>query len=507
MSVDFVLPEPSWFWSTTSPVPGSKIYVPIYLPAKDTLDQFTAYDEDGRRLTMLPTADNGAFAVAGLRPIVGALAARRLAAAELSTVLLTLEDELTKVVMAQKRPDCPSPEEVFAAALRGPLGMVLTKKDETRAVVRDLAGGFLMLVPVTYEPGADRLIKAEWDIPNYWRGTGDRARIRRWIHSGLASVGWVDKRQNIPDLQIGWARSTHVEVVAPEDVELSSVRLEADQCVVENGEEQRVTSERRVFDKPRTTINVAPRIRFSPFEADPELRADMAQELLQARGDKASIEVQFRSPASGVLMAATVASCMLTMLLWVAGEHLASLDRQTYSAVLLVFPAILAAYLLRPGEHAFARRLLVGVRLCGLGVAVCSVAVSALLGVAQLEREMPPESGQPRAGTRALVCNATNAEVGTDRARRSELRSLRCHVGEEIAVRADVNGTVRQWVRAAAWTASALAAMLLFGLLRTLGSSIRSSGRPDVYAESKGASVPSAVQGVEVSGLSDDHGG
>lgn len=219
MSIDFVLPRETWFWSTVAPTAGSRIYVPLYLPAKETLDQFTAFDEGGRRLTMLPTADNGALAVAGLLPLVRGLATERLAPSRLEVVLPLLEAELTKVVMAPRRPDAPTTDAVLDAALCGPLGEVLTEDDQTKAVVQDLAGGFLMLVPVEYRPGVDRLLKAEWNVPNYWIGQRGANGPMRWAQSFLASIGWADKRQNIPNLQIGWSRSTHVEVVAPEDVD------------------------------------------------------------------------------------------------------------------------------------------------------------------------------------------------------------------------------------------------------------------------------------------------
>src|SRR4051812_8018036 len=44
MSVDFALPEPDWFWSTAPPSPGSTIYVPLHIPVKETLDQFSVFD-------------------------------------------------------------------------------------------------------------------------------------------------------------------------------------------------------------------------------------------------------------------------------------------------------------------------------------------------------------------------------------------------------------------------------------------------------------------------------
>jgi hypothetical protein len=471
MSIDFQLPGPEWFWSTTAPQPGDKIYVPIYLPEKDTLDQFTAFDENGRRLTMLPTADNGALAVAGLLPLVRALAAERLPVSQLDGMQRKLREELVKIVMAPKRPGSDPVVEVLEPALAAELGTVLNAEDETKAVVRDLARGFLMLVPVTYEPDADRLIKAEWDVPNYWHGKRGGNRLALWAQSGLASIGWADKRQHLPALQIGWSRSTHVEIVAPADVQMSAVSLEAEQY--DPATKATVRTVRTVYNKPRATINVAPRVPFNPFEKDRSLREASARQLLQARGDTGAVDIRFRSPASGVLVAATVASAMLTALIWVAGEHLAILDRQTFSAVLLVFPAILAAYLLRQGEHDFARRLLVGVRLCGLGVAVCSVAVSAILGVAPLTREARQAVGSgSQATTRHLTCVARNAPI----------RGLACLEPAAVAPRVTADPATRTWISRLAVVASLLSGVLGVGLLRTwLWSDLRNRKKTEEH--------------------------
>ncbi|HMJ35734.1 MAG TPA: hypothetical protein VK501_17655 [Baekduia sp.] len=313
MSVDFLLPPPEWFWSTTAPRQGDRIYVPIHLAKKETLDQFTAFDEDGRRLTMLATADNGSLAIAGLLPLVRGRAVGRLTAAEREVIEPQLEAELRKVVMAPERPDAPPVEDVLASAFAGPLGRILTVEDEVRAIVRDLAGGFLMLVPVTYEPGVDRLLKAEWDIPNYWRGRRDTTRpALLWLQSALASIGWADKRQNIPDLQLGWARSTHVEVVAPEDVEMSAVTLEAWQY--EPGESAPARTARTVFDKPRATINIAPLVAFDPFERDANVREQAARKLLQARPDRTAAVVADASTRAWIQRLAVLASVLSAVL-------------------------------------------------------------------------------------------------------------------------------------------------------------------------------------------------
>ncbi|MGH2968855.1 MAG: hypothetical protein ACRDK0_07300, partial [Solirubrobacteraceae bacterium] len=70
-------------------------------------------------------------------------------------------------------------------------------------------------------------------------------------------------------------------------------------------------------------------------------------------------------------------AALSAILLGVFSPRLAQLDGQTTSAILLVIPALLFGYLARPGEHAIATRLLVGVRLLGLIAAVAAVAGAA----------------------------------------------------------------------------------------------------------------------------------
>jgi len=418
MSVDFSLPEPSWFWTPDPPQPGTVLYVPLHILVKETLDRFSISDEQGRRLTMLPRADNGALAVAGLLPMVVALSAgHNLSVAQLKAALSEV------VTGRQTRPGDPAKARV-RAQLDGVLAEVLTREDETRSLVEDLAGGFLMLVPVTYAPGVDRLLKAEWDLPNYWHGQRDKRRIRRHAQSALASVGWADKVQRIPDLQFGWARTTHVEIVSPAEVRMSEASLNVTQYDPNLRAPVVTRGLRTAFEKPCATLNASPRIAFDPYEPDVERREQAIGELLQCRGDIGSVDLLFRSPAHGVLLATTTASAVIVALLWFVQGTLATLDRQTTSAVLLIFPAILAAYLLRQGEHEFARRLLVGVRLAGLGVALCSLGISAMLALAHVRAE---------AADGRLV----------------------------------VDAGVQSWARGVAIAASVLAAVLLVGYLRT----------------------------------------
>jgi hypothetical protein len=188
-------------------------------------------------------------------------------------------------------------------------------KEETWALLQDLAGGFLMLVPVEYRPGQDRLLKAEWDIPNYWHGKPGADAFRRHAQSALASLGWISKPQSIPGLPIGWAPSTHVEVVAPEDVDVMSVTLDARQYRPASNDVAQ--SRRTIYNKPRTVVNVSPLVSFARTPGPDEER-----DILKARSDEATVEVRFRTPPHGVIMAATAVAVPLTILVWFAAANL-----------------------------------------------------------------------------------------------------------------------------------------------------------------------------------------
>jgi hypothetical protein len=479
MSVDFELPDEDWFWPGARPESGCKIYVPLHIAVKETLDRFSVYDEEGRRLTMLATAENGAMAVRGLMVPLDTLAEAR----EASVSGEPLRGIIDEIVMAGRTSDLDPVKNVFEPKLAGPLGTVLNEEDENKAIVRDLAGGFLMLVPVTYEAGGERLLKAEWELPNYWHGRREavwRYRLYRRGQTMLASVGWADKRQSIPTIQIGWARSTHVEVVTPPDVRLRSAALHTKQFKTENTTLEAVHT---VYNRPSATINTSPLIRYQPG-ADRTEDDENATRTLLCRDDSGSVELRFRSPPYGVPAAATIACAALTVLLWVASEHLVALDRQTFSAVLLVFPAILAVYLLRPGEHDFARRLLTGVRLCGLGVALLSLVVAAMLGVATLTRAKPTVPGSPAPGSRQVTCTAHSASVSVEKGDRAEaLRGLTCSAAPGTAAEVEPNPPARRAIRSLAAGSTLLSGVLLIGFLRTwIWSDLRTRNRPEEYA-------------------------
>jgi hypothetical protein len=316
MSVDFMLPHPDWFWAEEPPEEGEVLYVPLHLPRKDTLTNFSVSDESGTRLSTLTTDENGGLATAGLLPV-----ARQLASERYPIDDDELRGSIERIVMATKSAEHDPVTEVLNPSLAGVLGKIFSAEDEAKALLRDLADGFLLLVPIEYRHERDRVVKLEWELPNFWHGRTNQNRVLLYLQSFLASIAWADKRQNIPDLQLGWARSTHIEVVAPDDVELTAASLNVVQYDPALRGPVGVDALRVAYDRPRLNLNTSIRVAFDPDTPD---EAD--QDVVLARGDTGSVDVLMRTPAAGVLVAALVASAITSVLLWIVAGRLTELD-------------------------------------------------------------------------------------------------------------------------------------------------------------------------------------
>src|SRR5262249_38259162 len=133
---------------------------------------------------------------------------------------------------------------------------------------------------------------------------------------------------------------------------------------------------------PRINLGTTPGVGGDPLASDMSYRAFLAH-----RSDAATVVAKFRSPIGGVRIGALVVSPVVTGLLWYLPGQLAHLDGQTSAALILLLPAFVSAYLARLGEHPFATRMLIGVRLCALGVGLCALAVTAIIGMWSLTEE------------------------------------------------------------------------------------------------------------------------
>ncbi|MGH2948555.1 MAG: hypothetical protein ACRDPC_20245 [Solirubrobacteraceae bacterium] len=451
ISIDFRLPAADRFPATARPERGQLLYVPLDIATKTSLIRFSVRDEEGNALSLQNTRENTALATAGMNAVVNGLAGT---GSRPAIEPDQLRPELEKIIAA--------PGDTWQAAVEaalGPgelLGQVLAEHDEYRDLLEKLANGFLMLVPVEYNPCLDRVLKLEYRVVQEWSGRGRRSSTRR-LANELASIGWLDKVQDFEPLRIGWAQGSHFEFEAPEEVELAEARLDTVQF--DERFDDRVQFRRRVvvYDRPQVDLNVSPRVVHDPHDADDA----SLQALMRCRYDTASVRLRLAPPLTGVFAAAVLTSMVISVLLWLVFARLPHLDGQTSSAVLLLLPALLAAYLIRPGEHAFATRLLLGVRLLALLVGLFALAVATIIGAGVIKREAPPPP------TTRFSCTSESDIIGPSRRPAVRLRSLDCASVPRATAAAEANPNTERVVKGIAIAATTVTFVLLIGFVRT----------------------------------------
>lgn len=450
VSIDFRLPRESALPLGGRVRPGTTIYVPIDIAVKRPLVRFSVTDEQANALSLLNTTENGGLVTAGLSALISGLAGagnRGTAAPE------ELGREIGRIVTARES----AGQDIVEAALNSdqPLGRVLRPSDQYRSLVRSLGSGFLMLVPITYEPGRDRVLKFENRTVQAW--PAGRTWTRR-VASVLAAVGLTDRTHAFDDLRIGWAQGTHFEFEAPPEVHLAEARLDTHQFDPVRGRRHEFPRRRVAWHTPQVDLHTSPRVVYDPHESD-----DIAtQDMLRCYRDRASVRLRLGPPFGGAVLAMFVTSLIVAALLWVVEDRLVELDGQTSAAVLLLLPALLAAYLVRPGEHAFATRLLRGVRLASLVVGLCAIVGATVIGAGVIK-------GAPKAPPNLVTtCTPRSSLVGPARRPAVRLDSLRCASPPAHTPAAPARASTRRWVTRVAWLASVCTLVMLLGLVRLL---------------------------------------
>jgi hypothetical protein len=325
------------------------------------LAHFDLRDEDGRALPMLTRSQNAQTAAevlasmaetllghepldlldkrlrivpAGDDDVAEAVANDLRAVADQELALRRNETEAARAARATKLPrdDWRYIEEV-ATLLTGPY----------RRVLGELTANFLLLTPITPEPGRRRVIKLAYDEP--FEAVGGNLR------SLAVALGFAHARVELQVTTAAKARTYHCELVAPADVEIREAVLFA----------TRGQGEGDAFHGSRGRVHLL-MTRVSP----------------DAVG---FVLASLRARRSGFLRAALLTSALATALLALGFWRfsLVSARAEASAPLLLLAPGLLAAYLLRPGEHALASALLLGVRAMVLLSGFCAVAATTLL--------------------------------------------------------------------------------------------------------------------------------
>lgn len=455
-SIDFRLPTRDQLPPHARPANCETVCVPLYIADKESLVKFSITDEAGAALSLLNTVENGGFAAEGLNAIVNGLSGRPGRATVSPNSLRTV---LRSIVMASGHRG-PGVAERALDPVR-PLGSVLTADDVYKALVKDLARGFLMLVPIPYEPERDRCLKIEYLTRQDWDPVG-LAGVAWAVARISSSLAISDKTQGFTELQAGWARGTHFEVEAPQDVVLGEAHLDCVQWDPRHRRSIRIDARRTVYDRPVLNVNLSPRVNYDPHRDDPARRG----ELLLCRQDTADLTLRIRPRSAPVLLPVTLASAVTSALLWGALARLGELEGQTSAGLLLLIPALLAAFLARPGEHAFATRLLQGVRWATVLVLACAIVAVGVIAGGLIRGDAP-------SSTVRIECEPSNTGSGRDSRRTYRLTDLVC----EHALPRPPEGEVRPEANLAVRTSAIVATLVMMVLCLGLGITIKEGWR------------------------------
>jgi hypothetical protein len=441
-SIDFVLPGRAWFDRHEAPRVGQTIYIPLDIFKKETLSGFSVFDGRGDPVSVLNTHENGTLVAEGF----SALAAGRIEGATRAEFL----DHLRGIVEART---LEQGETAYKEAMEGPLGDALADGAHA-ALLKELRGGFLMLVPVEYQPGENHIFKLLWSTRFTWRNPG----IAGGLRSAAASLGLLDKEIVIDDeLSIGFAYSTHFELRPPEGVRNLETTLSRVQPHDDEGASYELVAERIVYNNPQATVNASIR--------DPE-------DVVASRADLGALTIRLRPRLGGTFLAIVVLATLTAALMWVIAARLGELDAQSTSAVVLLLPVALSAYLSREGEHAIGTRLRGGVRLGGLVVSGLAFASATLIAVGDLHAPV----SERRATT---TCTATNGVPPRSGNATPPLARLDCDSVAPGPSKAAADEGLRTTLVWLASVASGVAVLLVAGFVSSLRATRRAMGETD----------------------------
>jgi hypothetical protein len=371
-------------------------FLPIsILPRRTSLAHFDVCDETGTSIPMLTRQENARLTAAMLTTAARRALARVPRAPdaeplELSDALITyLASIPTKSSGGSKAFVRPVLDPTSTLIYPAPaVADALLRDEDFRDLLGISASCSFIHVPLTALPGERRILKLSFYSPWDSRpGKGFKERLRRipiWL-------GWRSETRYLIMPEVGNAESFHAQVSAPERVEFT-----------EAGMRNRRPAElvKRLTDTAPNLPEVpgdAPNDRkgYQQFSAGITERKHIYVETSHAHR-AGFIWVRFRVIRHGFLRAAVAVAWLTTLLLALfalRGSNVVG-EAQTAAALLLLVPALIAGFLIAPGEHAMTRHLLRGPRfLTACSGFLALIAIAALLTFPAVEPSPPVPQG------------------------------------------------------------------------------------------------------------------
>jgi hypothetical protein len=376
VSVDFRLPKrlPGGF-----PIENAQHYaLPLLvLPRRTDLAYFDVRDESGCSLPILTRDENARLSG---RMLIGAAEAAITRDQEGNAEKRGELERSLRIILAGLPSRSPDRAREMVRRLTAPdqalipdpalAGRLLADEN-----FRDLLGLFqwasAIHVPIRAAPGERRIVKLSWE--GRWGASqlatpqsGVEASLRRAWNRTQGAVGWRAENRVLELSQLGGTQSHHIQISTPGGVEMSEV----------------------------SAPNVPPRVMLpgGPGLPDPKTDPDRPRSETPSRRVHlylpgahemrvGVLDVNLRTPRHGLLMAALLTGFFVTALLSIYAARAQEIIGQsdTGAGILLLVPALLAGFLVRPGEHAMARVLLRGPR-----VMTTALGILPLIGAASL---------------------------------------------------------------------------------------------------------------------------
>jgi hypothetical protein len=265
------------------------------------------------------------------------------------------DEELTSQLTAIASRSWSDLTEVLCWLLTAPLQdttdprSLLREETPFTELVYTLASHSLVICLFLHGPPGRSVYKLAYDEPSNDHVPQPKGAIRR-------SLGWKSEQYFVSLNEIGGSASYHAEIAVPEELEITAVNLFGKRYARYGS---MLTDEGR--DYAIQQIGIANEGKIYIPEPLPGRRVGMAWVKLRAR-------------RSGFLGGALLSSLLTTVLLGLGAYGAPYVVRGTKSepaaAALLLVPAVLAAYIVRPGEHAITRKMLRWVRVFLLGNAL-----------------------------------------------------------------------------------------------------------------------------------------
>jgi hypothetical protein len=358
VSLDFTPPANLMAGQGAKMVRQAGLFVPLGLLRKDPLKGFDLRDQRGNPVPLLSREQNaqlsGEALVASAESALGGTCPPDIVRALHELAVGSIND--ATVALESWKAAASEPKAALDYVWKR-----LLQHDEFVDLLQLLAENFVLAAATPLAPGDRRLMKFSYVEP-----IPDELS---WTRRILRAIGWIHATVTLDLPAASQARSYHVEIPAPPNVEINEAFFDFSPRPPRSG---------------ASALAMASPVPLYRPERCEERQAGALSHLNASRVDprlKTRVVVRFRPQRAGLIRYALATSFVVWTLLGLSLLRLQNVSSDPGAAVplLVVVPGILAVIIVRPGEHALASRLFIGIRLI-----VSLSAFSALLAAAFL---------------------------------------------------------------------------------------------------------------------------